>query len=107
MAALWAAVEQGAPHAAVMTAAATVVPLARRPRSPCGLRSRTGTPRSGCSCRCLASRRRWTLRAGQAGPGRGLPALARRKVGVKPLLPREVDDKLASLCMVGGETSVP
>ncbi|MQY37095.1 hypothetical protein SRB17_50990 [Streptomyces sp. RB17] len=25
---------------------------------------------------------------------RGLPALARRKVGVKPLLPREVDDKL-------------
>ncbi|MFI2355056.1 hypothetical protein ACH5AG_10295 [Streptomyces anulatus] len=25
---------------------------------------------------------------------RGLPALARRKVGIKPLLPREVDDKL-------------
>lgn len=25
---------------------------------------------------------------------RGLPALARRKTGVKPLLPREVDDKL-------------
>jgi hypothetical protein len=24
---------------------------------------------------------------------RGLPALVRRKVGVKPLLPREVDDK--------------
>nr|WP_167393101.1 hypothetical protein [Streptomyces albovinaceus] len=41
---------------------------------------------------------------------RGLPALARRKTGVKPLLPREVDDKLlpqASRKAVYANTDLP
>ncbi|ALC26200.1 hypothetical protein ABE83_03210 [Streptomyces sp. CFMR 7] len=59
VAALRAAVEEVAPRAAVMTAAATVVTLVpeerTRPRSPCGPRSPTGTPRCARSSRCWTS----------------------------------------------------
>lgn len=104
VAALWAAVEEVAPRAAVMSAAATVVSLVPQDEG-----SAETAMRSALAARYTTVKPFLALlgesKALSAATGgarvlagvRGLPALARRKVGVKPLLPREVDDKLVPL----------
>ncbi|MDO0929385.1 hypothetical protein QQY24_29725 [Streptomyces sp. TG1A-8] len=101
VAALWAALEEIAPRAAVTTAAATVVTLVPEDEN-----SAEVTMRAALAIRYATVRpflallgESKALDAASAGKRvlagvRGLPALARRKVGIKPLLPREVDDKL-------------
>ena len=85
VAALWAAVEEVAPRAAVMTAAATVVTLVPStrtpPRSRCGPRWRPATPRCARSSRYWASRRRWTRRAPESGFWPGSAACLRWRGG--------------------------
>ncbi|MFJ2893540.1 Tn3 family transposase [Streptomyces sp. NPDC087218] len=99
--ALWAAVEEVAPRAAVMTAAATVVSLVPEDENSAevamraALANRYATVRPFLALLCESK----ALDAASAGKRvlagvRGLPTLARRKTGGKPLLPREVDDKL-------------
>ncbi len=101
VAALWAAVEGVAPRAAVMTAAASVVSLVPEGDDSAevamwaALTNGYGTVRSFLAL--LGESK--ALDAASAGKrvlaGAGcLLALARRKVGVKPLLPREVDDEV-------------
>jgi TnpA family transposase len=101
VAALWAAVEEVAPRAAVMSAAATVVSLV-----PQGEDSAETAMRSALATRyntvkpflaLLGESKALSAATGGArvlAAVRRLPALARRKVSVKPLLAREVDDKL-------------
>ncbi|WP_374772553.1 hypothetical protein OG756_04860 [Streptomyces sp. NBC_01310] len=101
VAALWAAVEEVAPRAAVMTAAATVVSLVPEDENSAEVAMRAALATRYATVRpflALLGESK-ALDAASAGKRvlaavRGLPALARRKVGVKPLLPREVDDKL-------------
>ncbi|MDH3039203.1 Tn3 family transposase, partial [Streptomyces sp. TRM75561] len=101
VAALWAAVEEVAPRAAVMSAAATVVTLVPEDENSAEVAMRAALANRHATVRpflALLGESR-ALDAASAGKRvlagvRGLPALARRKVGVKPLLPREVDDKL-------------
>ncbi|MCG5121578.1 Tn3 family transposase [Streptomyces sp. T7(2022)] len=101
VAALWAAVEEVAPRTAVMTAAATVVSLVPEDENSAEVTMRAALANRYATVRpflALLGESK-ALDAASAGKRvlagvRGLPALARRKVGVKPLLPREVDDKL-------------
>jgi hypothetical protein len=100
-AALWAAVEEVAPRAAVMTAAATVVSLVPEDENSAEIAMRAALANRYATVRPFLSLlgESKALDAASAGKRvlagvRGLPALTRRKVGVKPLLPREVDDKL-------------
>jgi TnpA family transposase len=100
-AALWAAMEEVAPRAAVMSAAATVVTLVPEDENSAEVAMRAALATRYATVRpflALLGESK-ALDAASAGERvlagvRGLPALARRKVGVKPLLPREVDDKL-------------
>ncbi|GGW28958.1 hypothetical protein GCM10010340_03250 [Streptomyces griseoloalbus] len=101
VAALWAAVEEVAPRAAVMSAAATVVTLVPEDENSADVAMRAALANRYATVRPFLALlgESNTLDAASAGKRvlagvRGLPALARRKVGVKPLLPREVDDKL-------------
>nr|WP_246108868.1 hypothetical protein [Streptomyces sedi] len=104
VAALWAAVEEVAPRAAVMSAAATVVTLVPEDENSAEVAMRAALANRHATVRpflALLGESK-ALDAASAGKRvlagvRGLPALARRKVGVKPLLPREVDDKLVPL----------
>ncbi|MGW2594884.1 Tn3 family transposase [Streptomyces sp. NPDC001515] len=104
VAALWAAVEEVAPRAAVMSAAATVVTLVPEDENSAEVAMRAALANRYATVRpflALLGESK-ALDAASAGKRvlagvRGLPALARRKVGVKPLLPREVDDKLVPL----------
>lgn len=98
---LWAALEEVAPRAAVMTAAATVVSLVPEDEGSAELAMRAALANRYTRVRPFLSLlgESKALDAASAGKRvlagvRGLPALARRKVGVKPLLLREVDDKL-------------
>ncbi|MER6691671.1 Tn3 family transposase [Streptomyces minutiscleroticus] len=101
VAALWAAVEEVAPRSAVMTAAATVVSLVPEDENSAEVAMRAALANRYATVRpflALLGESK-ALDAASAGKRvlagvRALPALARRKVGVKPLLPREVDDKL-------------
>ncbi|TQK79100.1 hypothetical protein FB563_8473 [Streptomyces puniciscabiei] len=101
VAALWAAVEEVAPRAAVMTAAATEVSLVPEDENSAEVAMRAALANRYATVRpflALLDESK-ALDAANASKRvlagvRGLPALARRKVGVKPLLPREVDDKL-------------
>ncbi|MEU9473742.1 Tn3 family transposase [Streptomyces avermitilis] len=100
-AALWRAVEEVAPRAVVMSAAALVVSLV-----PEGEDSAAVAMRAALATRCNTVRPFLSLlgesKALDAATGgqrvlagvKRLPALARRRVKDKPLLPREVDDKL-------------
>ncbi|MFF8382536.1 Tn3 family transposase [Streptomyces kanasensis] len=101
VAALWAALEEVAPRAAVMTAAATVVSLVPEDEGSAEVAMRAALATRYATVRPFLSLlgESKALDAASAGKRalagvRSLPALARRKVGVKPLLPREVDDKL-------------
>ncbi|CAL9321988.1 hypothetical protein SUDANB180_01187 [Streptomyces sp. enrichment culture] len=101
VAALWAAVEEAAPRAAVLTAAATVVSLVPGDEGSAEVAMRAALANRYATVRpflALLGESK-ALDAASAGRrvlagARGLPALARRKTGVKPLLPREVDDRL-------------
>ncbi|MGB8946635.1 MAG: Tn3 family transposase [Streptomyces sp.] len=101
VAALWAALEEVAPRAALSSAAVTVVSLVPEDdntaetalRSALALRYNTVKP----FLSLLGESK--TLDAAPAGRRiltgvQRLPGLSRRKVGEKPLLPREVDEKL-------------
>lgn len=101
VAALWAALEEVAPRAALSSAAVTVVSLVPEDditaetalRSALALRYNTVKPFLSLLGESKA------LDAAPAGRRiltgvQRLPALSRRKVGEKPLLPREVDEKL-------------
>jgi len=101
VAALWRALEEVAPRAALSSAAATVVSLVPE-----------ATDTAETALRGALAPRYDTVKpflsllgeskALDAAPGgkriltgvQRLPALSRRKVGEKPLLPREVDDRL-------------
>lgn len=101
VAALWAVLEEVGPRAAVTTAAATVVTLVPEDENTADVAMRAALATRYATVRpflALLGESK-ALDAASAGKRvlagvRGLPALARRKVGVKPLLPREVDDKL-------------
>ncbi|MFJ4859116.1 Tn3 family transposase [Streptomyces sp. NPDC088730] len=101
VAALWAALEEVGQRAAVTTAAATVVTLVPEDENTADVAMRAALATRYSTVRpflALLGESK-ALDAASAGKRvlagvRGLPALARRKVGVKPLLPREVDDKL-------------
>nr|WP_242641031.1 hypothetical protein [Streptomyces kasugaensis] len=93
--------EEVAPRAAVLTAAATVVSLVPEDESSAEVAMRAALANRYATVRPFLSLlgEPKALDAASAGRRvlagvRGLPALARRKVGAKPLLPREVDDKL-------------
>jgi TnpA family transposase len=101
VAALWAALEEVAPRAALSSAAVTVVSLVPEGddtaeaalRGALALRYNTVKPFLSLLGESKA------LDAAPAGRRiltgvQRLPALSRRKVGEKPLLPREVDEKL-------------
>ncbi|MFI6006156.1 hypothetical protein ACIA98_38240 [Streptomyces sp. NPDC051366] len=101
VAALWRALEEVAPRAALSSAAATVVSLVPEGddvaesalRGALALRYNTVKPFLSLLGETSA------LRAATGGMRvltgvKRLPALSRRKVGEKPLLPREIDDKL-------------
>lgn len=101
VAALWAALEEVAPRAVMSSAAAVVVSLVPEDddsaesalRGALALRYNTVKPflsLLGESKALGAATGGTRVLAGV----RKLPALSRRKVGEKPLLPREVDDKL-------------
>lgn len=101
VAALWAALEEVTPRAAVLTAAATVVSLVPEDENSAEIAMRAALANRYATVRPFLTLlgESKALDAASAGKRvlagvRGLPALARRKVGVKPLLPREVDDKL-------------
>ena len=101
MAALWAAVEEVAPRAAVMTAAATVVSLVPQDEDSADAAMRAALVNRYNTVKPFLALLGESKALSAATGGtrvlagvRGLPALARRKVSVKPLLPREVDDKL-------------
>ncbi|MCX4983925.1 DUF4158 domain-containing protein [Streptomyces sp. NBC_00572] len=85
VAALWAAVEEVAPRAAVMTAAATVVSLVPEDENSAEVAMRaalaTRTPRCARSSRCWVSRRRWTRRARASGSWPGCAACRRWRGG--------------------------
>lgn len=100
VAALWAVLEEVAPRAAVLTAAATVVSLVPEDEGSAEVAMRAALATRYATVRPFLSLlgESKALDAASAGKRvlagvRGLPALA-RKVGAKPLLPREVDDKL-------------
>lgn len=101
VAALWRALEEVAPRAALSSAAATVVSLVPEDddsaetalRGALALRYNTVKPFLSLLGETSA------LRAATGGMRiltgvKRLPALSRRKVSEKPLLPREIDDKL-------------
>ncbi|MEV4249365.1 Tn3 family transposase [Streptosporangium canum] len=101
VAALWAVVEEVAPRAAVMTAAATVVSLVPEDENSAEVAMRAALTNRYATVRPFLALLGESKALDAASAGKrvlsgvcGLPALARRKVGVKPLLPREVDDKL-------------
>ena len=101
VAALWAAVEEVVPRAAVLSAAATVVSLVPEDEDSVEIAMRTALATRYATVRPFLALLGESKALSAATGGtrvlagvRGLPALARRKVSVKPLLPREVDDKL-------------
>lgn len=95
MAALWVAVEEVAPRAAVLTAAATVVSLVPEDEDSREIATRNALATRYNTVRPFLALLGESKALGAASGGkrildgvRGLPALARRKVSVKPLLPR-------------------
>jgi hypothetical protein len=99
--ALWAALEEVGPRAAVTVAAATVVTLVPEDENTADVAMRAALATRYATVRPFLALLGESKALGAASAGkrvlagvRGLPALARRKVGVKPLLPGEVDDKL-------------
>ncbi|GAA0899537.1 hypothetical protein GCM10009574_084450 [Streptomyces asiaticus] len=101
VAALWAALEEVAPRAAVRTAAATVVSLVPEGEDAAGIAMRAALVTRYNTVKPFLALLGESNALSAASGGkrvlagvRALPALARRKVSVKPLLPREVDDKL-------------
>ncbi|MDH2388780.1 hypothetical protein QCN29_08265 [Streptomyces sp. HNM0663] len=101
VAALWAALEEVAPRAALSSAATVVVSLVPEDdgtaeaalRGALALRYNTVKP----FLSLLGESKALSAATGGArvlAGVRRLPALSRRKVGEKPLLPREIDDKL-------------
>lgn len=101
VAALWAALEEVAPRAALSSAAVTVVSLVPEGddtaetalRGALALRYNTVKPFLSLLGESKALDAAPSGRRILTGVQR-LPALSRRKVGEKPLLPREVDEKL-------------
>ncbi|MCP9989209.1 hypothetical protein LUX01_23785 [Streptomyces sudanensis] len=101
VAALWAVVEEVAPRAAVVTAAATVVSLVPEDENSAEVAMRAALANRYATVRPFLALLGESKVLGAASAGkrvlagvRGLPALARREVGVRPLLLCEVDDKL-------------
>jgi TnpA family transposase len=100
-AALWRAVEEVAPRSAVMSAAALVVSLVPEDEDSAEVAMRTALTNRYNTVRPFLALLGETSALGAAPVGarvlagvKRLPALARRRVKDKPLLPREVDDKL-------------
>ncbi|MEU7028938.1 Tn3 family transposase [Streptomyces sp. NPDC046275] len=100
-AALWRAVEEVAPRAVVMSAAALVVSLVPEDEDSAEVAMRAALTNRYATVRPFLALLGETSALGAAPVGarvlagvRRLPALARRRVKDKPLLPREVDDKL-------------
>ncbi|WP_405393899.1 Tn3 family transposase [Streptomyces gougerotii] len=100
-AALWAAVEEVAPRAAVMSAAALVVSLVPEDEGSADVAMRAALTTRYNTVRPFLALLGESKALQAAPPGtrvlagvQRLPALARRRVKDKPLLPREVDDKL-------------
>ncbi len=100
-AALWAAVEEVAPRAAVMSAAALVVSLVPEDEGSADVAMRAALTNLYNTVRPFLALLGESKALQAAPPGarvlakvQRLPALARRRVKDKPLLPREVDDKL-------------
>ncbi|MFD8589991.1 Tn3 family transposase [Streptomyces sp. NPDC059637] len=100
-AALWRAVEEVAPRAAVMSAAALVVSLVPEDEDSAEVAMRAALTNRYNTVRPFLALLGETSALGAAPVGarvlagvKRLPALARRRVKDKPLLPREVDDKL-------------
>ncbi|MCD2467448.1 DUF4158 domain-containing protein [Streptomyces sp. MBT42] len=100
VAALWAAVEEVAPRAAVMSAA-TVVTLVPEDENSAEVAMRAALANRYATVRPFLALLGGSKALDAASAGkrvlagvRALPAPARREVGVKPLLSREVDDKL-------------
>ncbi|MDQ1022698.1 hypothetical protein QF035_000280 [Streptomyces umbrinus] len=101
VAALWAVLEEAAPRAAVMTAAATVVSMVPEDEDAAGVTRRAALVTRYNTVKPFLALLGESKALSAASGGkrvlagvRALPALARRKVRVKPLLPREVDDEL-------------
>ncbi|WP_435809443.1 hypothetical protein [Streptomyces iakyrus] len=100
-AALWAAVEEVAPRAAVMSAAALVVSLVPEDEDSAEVAMRAALTNRYATVRPFLALLGETSVLGAAPVGarvlagvRRLRALARRRVKDKPLRPRQVDDKL-------------
>jgi hypothetical protein len=100
-AALWRAVEEVAPRAVVMSAAAMVVSLVPEDEDSAAVAMRAALATRYNTVRPFLSLLGESKALDAASGGarvlagvRRLPALARRRVKDKPLLPREVDDKL-------------
>lgn len=100
-AALWRAVEEVAPRSAVMSAAALVVSLVPEDEDSAEVAMRAALTNRYNTVRPFLALLGETSALGAAPVGarvlagvKRLPALARRRVKDKPLLPREVDDKL-------------
>lgn len=96
--------EEVAPRSAALSAAATVVSLVPQDENAAetAMRAALATRYNTVKPFLALLGESKALSAASAGKRvlagvRALPALARRKVGVKPLLPREVDDKLVPL----------
>jgi hypothetical protein len=100
-AALWRAVEEVAPRAVVMSAAALVVSLVPEDEDSTEVAMRAALANRYATVRPFLALLGETSALGAAPVGarvlarvRRLPALVRRRVKDKPLLPREVDDRL-------------
>ncbi|MER6923781.1 Tn3 family transposase, partial [Streptomyces spiralis] len=99
--ALWRAVEEVAPRSVVMSAAALVVSLVPEDEDSAEVAMRAALANRYNTVRPFLALLGETSALGAAPVGarvlagvKRLPALARRRVKDKPLLPREVDDKL-------------
>ncbi|WP_189544499.1 Tn3 family transposase [Streptomyces gelaticus] len=99
--ALWKALEEVAPRAALSSAAATVVSLVPEDDDTAETALRNALALRYNTVKPFLALLGETSALGAATNGKRiltgvkrLPALARRKVGEKPLLPREIDDKL-------------
>ncbi|MGA5578397.1 Tn3 family transposase [Streptomyces koyangensis] len=99
--ALWAALEEVAPRAALSSAAATVVNLVPEGNDTAETAMRNALALRYNTVKPFLTLLGETSALGAATNGKRiltgvkrLPALSRRKVNEKPLLPREIDDKL-------------
>lgn len=99
--ALWAALEEVAPRAALSSAAATVVSLVPEDNDTAETAMRNALALRYNTVKPFLTLLGETSALGAATNGKRiltgvkrLPALSRRKVNEKPLLPREIDDKL-------------